>query len=72
MREVLKEDEIQKVVSKIGFESGKTLFALSQEAGLSVNVAYNWSKGIAVPRLPQFLWFLDVAGYRLVLEKKEE
>lgn len=70
-RTVLKDYEVPSLVARLSFESGKTLFAIAEEAGLGANTAYNWSRGMTVPRLPQFLWFLDAVGYRLVLEKKE-
>lgn len=67
----IKDHELPNLVHQISQESGKTVFILAEKAGLGINTAYNWSRNLTTPRLPQFLWFLDAAGYRLVLEKKE-
>lgn len=71
MRIDLLETDVPAAVDAVLKKCGKTPYDLSEIAGVASGTIYNWKLGAFDPRLPQFMWFLDAAGARLIIEMDE-
>lgn len=72
MRIDLLETDVPAAVDAVLKKCGKTPYDLSEIAGVASGTIYNWRLGAFDPRLPQFMWFLDAAGARLIIEMDED
>lgn len=73
MRLELRSDNIPAVIERVIRRSGKkSVVDLAEAAGVTSNSLHSWKRGAVDPRLPQFLWVVNAAGYRLILEEVEE
>ena len=71
MRIDLLKTDVPEAVDAVLKKCGKTPYELADAAGVSTGSIYNWRYGTFDPRLPQFVWFLESAGARLIIEMDE-